>query len=47
MLSLLPILTPIGLIFVNAVNNMLAKREGMGWLAESLWGKALRFSARR
>ena len=43
MLSLLPILTPIGLIFVNAVNNMLAKREGMGWLAESLWGQSFAF----
>ena len=43
MLSLLPILTPIGLIFVNAVSNMLAKREGMGWLAESLWGQSFAF----
>lgn len=42
-LSLLPIVVPIVLIFINAVNNMLAKTEGMAWLKENLWGQTVAF----
>lgn len=42
-LSLLPIVAPIVLIFINAVNAMLAKSEGMAWLGESTWGQAFAF----
>ncbi|WON78850.1 gluconate:H+ symporter [Serratia sp. UGAL515B_01] len=42
-LSLLPIVAPIVLIFINAVNNMLAKAEGMTGLGESLWGQMFAF----
>lgn len=42
-LSLLPIVAPIVLIFINAVNNMLAKAEDMAWLSASLWGQAFAF----
>ncbi|ERK14047.1 Gluconate permease [Serratia fonticola AU-P3(3)] len=42
-LSLLPIIAPIVLIFINAVNTMLTKVEGMSWLGESLWGQAFAF----
>jgi GntP family gluconate:H+ symporter len=42
-LSLLPIVTPILLIFINAVNGMIAKVEGMESLPASLWGQAFAF----
>ncbi|PVZ82864.1 gluconate permease [Serratia sp. S1B] len=42
-LSLLPIIAPIVLIFINAVNNMLAKAEGMLWLKEGVWGQVVAF----
>ncbi|WP_261119346.1 GntP family permease [Serratia quinivorans] len=42
-LSLLPIVAPIVLIFINALNNMLAKTDGLSWLPASLWGQAFAF----
>ncbi|CAE1142125.1 GntP family permease [Serratia sp. Tan611] len=42
-LSLLPIVTPIALIFINAVNGMLAKLDGFSGLTESLWGQTFAF----
>lgn len=42
-LSLLPIVTPIALIFINAVNGMLAKLDGFSGLTDSLWGQTFAF----
>lgn len=42
-LSLLPIVTPIALIFINAVNGMLAKLDGLSGLTDSLWGQTFAF----
>ncbi|MGQ8774873.1 GntP family permease [Serratia sp. NA_112.1] len=42
-LSLLPIVAPIVLIFINALNNMLAKTDGLSWLPDSLWGQMFAF----
>ncbi|WP_127959459.1 GntP family permease [Serratia microhaemolytica] len=42
-LSLLPIIAPIVLIFVNAVINMLAKNPEQAWLKESLGGQIFAF----
>ncbi|HGM6860423.1 TPA: GntP family permease [Serratia rubidaea] len=42
-LSLLPIVTPIALIFINAVNDMLAKLDGFSGLTDSLWGQTFAF----
>ncbi|VEI62291.1 GntP family permease [Serratia rubidaea] len=42
-LSLLPIVTPIVLIFINAVNGMLAKLDGFSGLTDSLWGQTFAF----
>lgn len=42
-LSLLPIVTPIALIFINAVNGMLAKLDGFSGLTDSLWGQIFAF----
>lgn len=42
-LSLLPIVTPIALIFINSVNGMLAKLDGFSGLTDSLWGQTFAF----
>ncbi len=42
-LSLLPVVAPIVLIFINALNNMLAKTDELSWLADSLWGQTFAF----